>query len=95
VAEDALSVKLGVLDLGGILVVYGNKTTVVTERTEDAQRKKKRKFKVGLTCLLCFMLKLWKSQNSIIFFRLCEFSVNSVSLWWEFVSSMYNNHAMI
>jgi len=31
----ALYVRLGVLAMGGVLVVYGNKTTAVIERTED------------------------------------------------------------
>jgi len=30
-----LYVRLGVLAMGGVLVVYGNKTTAVIERTED------------------------------------------------------------
>jgi hypothetical protein len=34
VAEDALSVKLGVLAMGGVLEVYGIETTAVSELTE-------------------------------------------------------------
>ena len=38
--RDALSVKLGVVVMGGILMVYETVHHRDTERTEDAQRKK-------------------------------------------------------
>jgi len=68
VAEDALSVKLGVLDLGGILVVYGNKTTVVTERTEDAQRKKKTKIYGWSHMLALFYVEIMEVSKFNYFF---------------------------
>ena len=45
--------------------------------------------------LALFYVEIREVSKFYYFFRLCEFSVNSVSLWWEFVSSIYNNHAMI
>ena len=51
----ALSARRGVLAVGGILVVYERSTTETQSARRTHREKKKRKFKVGLTCMLFFI----------------------------------------